>query len=134
MIYLKKIGLIVIENKKVLLCEPYAFRDLITLGGIKEGNETAIENLTREIKEELGPKAFLIENSLKYLGQFSDVAAGTTERVVEIELYIGQLGGTLVASSEIKKIHWVDKDDKTVKLSPIVKNKIIPYLINCSYL
>lgn len=129
-----KIGMAVIRNKKLLLCEPYAFKDLITLGGVKEGDESATENLLREVEEELGSKAILQTETLKYLGNFEDFAAGKTERIVEIEFYIGKLKGRLKASSEIKKLHWVGKDDDLSQLSAVVKNKIFPFLINEGYL
>jgi 8-oxo-dGTP pyrophosphatase MutT (NUDIX family) len=124
-----KYGLIVISNNKLLLCRPIAFPDLITPGGIKEGNEDHITNLIRETREELGIDAQLIVPSLQYLGNFYDIAAGRNECIVEIELYSGTVDGDLHASSEIKELIWYQPNLTQDKLSPIVQNKIIPFLI-----
>jgi 8-oxo-dGTP pyrophosphatase MutT (NUDIX family) len=131
---LSKFGLAVIENNRLLLCEPFAFPDLILPGGLKEGSETHIENLTREVREELGEGAVLEISSLQYLGRFQDLAAGRTERIVEIDLYYGHLSGTLRPSTEIKALHWFGPDDSEEVLSPILKNHIIPYLVRYHFL
>lgn len=131
---LRKFGLAVIQNNQLLLCEPFAFPDLILPGGLKEGSETHIENLTREVREELGAEAVLDISSLQYLGRFQDRAAGRTERIVEIDLYYGRLYGPLIASTEIKSLLWFGPDDLDGSLSPILKNHIIPYLITQKFL
>lgn len=123
-----KYGLAVIEDGKLLLCRPYAFDDLIMPGGIKEGEESHIEGLRREVREELGESAILDTNSLRYIGNYYDVAAGKTDRIVEIELYGGRVSGELVASSEIKELVWFSPKDDWSQLSPIIRNKILPAL------
>jgi len=130
MIHIYKIGLVVIKDGAILLCRPYAFPDLILPGGIKEGDEDYLTNLAREVREELGSNARLNDASLQYLGNFSDRAAGKTERIVEIELYLGELGGELVASSEIAELVWYKPSMTSYKPSDIVANKIIPLLIS----
>lgn len=128
-VHIYKFGLVVIENNRLLLCQPYAFDDLILPGGMKEGSETHIQNLTREIREELGEEALLDESSVTYLGRFEDIAAGRTQRLVEIDLYLGKISGPLKASSEIKILHWFSPDDDPSRLSPIIRNRILPFLI-----
>ena len=132
--YIYKIGLVVIQDNRLLLCEPVAFKDLILPGGIKEGDESYIDNLLREVREELGENAILNTESLKYLGNFEDVAAGKSERVVEIELYQGLISGALTPSSEIKDLHWFSKNDDPRRLSAIIRNKILPFLIENGYI
>jgi 8-oxo-dGTP pyrophosphatase MutT (NUDIX family) len=129
-----KFGLAVIEDNKLLLCEPYAFKDLILPGGIKEADESHVDNLLREVSEELGEDAILDTTSLMYIGKFEDVAAGRSYRLVEIDLYIGSLGGRLTPSSEIKELHWFSPKDDHDRLSAIIRNKILPYLIEHKYL
>lgn len=124
-----KIGLAHIRNNRLLLCRPFAFDPLILPGGLKKTGESPVENLMRQIVEELGGGAHLETSSLRYLGNFSDFAAGKTERIVEIELYSGELSGTLVASSEIQELKWFSPTDDWETLSPIIKNKILPFLI-----
>jgi 8-oxo-dGTP diphosphatase len=116
-----KIGLAIIRNDCLLLCKPFAFEALIVPGGIKEGDETVVENLTREVKEELGDDAMLDPQSLHFVGNFVDRAAGKTDRIVEIELYTGQVRGRLTASSEISELVWFNPlEPKGHKLSAVV--------------
>jgi len=129
-----KFGLIVIRDNKVLLCRPHAFPDLITPGGIKEGDEDHVTNLLRETVEELGNDSQLDVGSLRYLGKFEDLAAGRTDVIVEIDLYIGDLKGALIASSEIESLIWYGLGDEVGPLSAVVKNKIIPFLLDSKLL
>jgi 8-oxo-dGTP diphosphatase len=129
MIHIYKFGLAVIKDGALLLCRPHAFPDLIVPGGTKEGNEDYLTNLSREVREELGNDACLHHSSLRYLGNFSDRAAGRTERTVEIELYLGEVSGNLVASSEIAELVWYQSSMTSYKLSDVVANKIMPFLI-----
>jgi 8-oxo-dGTP diphosphatase len=125
---IEKFGLVVIRENKLLLCLPYAFEDLITVGGVKEGNETHIDNLLREVAEELGTNSKLNLNSLRYLGRFSDYAAGRTNRRVNIDLYIGEVDGEIKPTSEIKELIWF-QPNLSYKLSPVLEKSIIPFLL-----
>ncbi len=129
-----KYGLAFIQNNKLLLCKPHAFDDLILPGGLKEGEETFEEGLQREAYEELGKSAVIKEGSLEYLGKFEDIAAGRSDTTVEIELYMGDVEGELVPSSEIKDLIWFPADGDKEALSPIIKNKILPFLVARGYM
>ena len=129
-----KYGLAFIKNNKILLCKPFAFDQLILPGGIREAEENYILCLKREIKEELGSNAILDVKSLRYLGNFMDLAAGRENTLVEIELYLGKVNGHIQPSSEIKELIWFSTIDKKNVLSRIIKNKILPELIIRGYL
>ncbi len=131
--HIYKFGLIVIENNRMLLCRPFAYDDLIVPGGIQKEGESYAENLNRQVIEELGKDAHL-NNDLTYLGNFNDRAAGKTERQVEIELYLGSVTGTLAPSTEIKELIWFSTSDDEAQLSPVIRNKILPFLIEKGYL
>ncbi len=129
-----KYGLVCIKDNKILLCEPLGFSDLILPGGLIEGDEKPADNFAREVAEELGENARLDFSSLKYIGQFEDRAAGKIVANVVIELWYGNIAGVLIASSEIKSLHWFDPRGDWNKLSPIIRNKILPKLISIGYL
>ena len=124
-----KYGVAVISENKLLLCRPLAFPDLIMPGGIRERGEDYITNLIRETREELGNQAELLLSSLKYLGNFEDTAAGRSDTIIEIELYKGEIAGTLKPSKEIAELIWFDPRSMHDQLSPIVRNRILPFLI-----
>jgi 8-oxo-dGTP diphosphatase len=124
-----KAGLLVFDKAhRILLCRKS--RDtslLITPGGRIEANESAEECLVREISEELGSKVSL--RDLCYVGTYRDVAAGSTEKIVEIQLYSGTLSGPPVPQSEIAELVWFGPADDKTQLAPSIRNQILPDLI-----
>lgn len=130
--YYYKIGLLVLnENRtRFLVCEksPEDTSDYIMPGG-KFIEPTIEECLRNEIREELN--CAIDMTTLRYVGAYTDVAAGRPDRDVTIELYSGVLIGTPVPSSEVRALHWIGRghaDDP--RLSPIVRNKILPDLVH----
>jgi len=135
MAYYNKIGLLVLneDKTKFLVCEPGSLyiektvtQYLMPGGQFKEASVE--ECLTAEIKEELGCGVDI--SSLELIGEYIDVAASNPERDVSIKLYSGKLIGTPVPSTEIGALHWIGKEDiNNEKVSAIIKNKIIPDLV-----
>jgi 8-oxo-dGTP diphosphatase len=119
---IQKIGLAYIGNGKLLLVRKKGLPELIMPGGKVHAGETDLQCLTREIREELGSAI----QDAKYIGIFSDKAAGTNDTVT-IKLYTGDLKGNIQPQSEIEEVFWIDSSFKGL-ISPIVKNKIIPFL------
>ena len=134
MAYYNKIGLLVLNNDqtKFLVCEPgnnYTEKSvtqyLMPGGQLEEKSD--LECLQRAIKEELD--CDIDENSLELIGEYTDIAA-VPGRDVMIRLYQGKLIGEPKPSTEIGVLHWIGKEDLTnQKVSPIIRNKIIPGLI-----
>jgi 8-oxo-dGTP pyrophosphatase MutT (NUDIX family) len=135
MAYYNKIGLLILNEDQTsfLVCEPgNKYEDkrvtqyLMPGGQLEENSDE--ECLGREIKEELD--CDIDKKSLEYIGEYLDVSAATPERDVMIRLYKGNLVGEPKPSSEIGALHWIGKNNvDDSKVSPIIKNKIIPDLI-----
>jgi 8-oxo-dGTP diphosphatase len=123
-----KYALAVVRDGRLLLCRPHAFPDLIMPGGVRERGESHLQGLRREISEELGPDASLDERSLEWFGRYEDQAAGKVDTVVEMDVFLGEVRGALVASSEIAELVWVGPDDDPSQLSAIVRNHVLPAL------
>jgi 8-oxo-dGTP diphosphatase len=119
---IRKIGLAAIENNRLLLVKKKGLAQLIMPGGKIEKGEAPEECLRREIKEELGADI----EGVKFLGKFEDKASGSSD-IVSIELYAGRIKGVLKAQNEIESHVWFGEGSKEA-LSPIVKNKILPFL------
>lgn len=133
MAYYNKIGLLILNDdaSKFLVCEK--FPQNITSNYIMPGGQfqedTVEECLTNEIKEELNCEVDF--STLNYVGEYLDVAAGKPDRDVSIRLYSASLKGIPTPCTEIKALHWIGKKDTTnERVSPIVKNKIIPDLLH----
>lgn len=133
MAYYNKIGLLIldVDSEKFLVCEKapeHVTSDYIMPGG--QFHESTIQEcLSNEIKEELNCEVDL--STLQYIASYTDTAAGRPDRDVSIELYQGKLIGEPSPTTEIRKIHWIGKNDKdNMRVSPIIRNKIIPDLVD----
>lgn len=127
-----KVGLLVIRNDNVLLCRKKDYTSkLILPGGKIEAVENDITCLKREIGEELGSDNKIIGDP-SYIGTYIDKAASddlSENKIVIIKLYQGNIAHEARPTSEIKEIVWFTQDSNWNDLSPIIKNKIFPDLI-----
>jgi hypothetical protein len=60
---------------------------------------------------------------------YSDQAAGSESKTVQIELYRAELIGEPAARSEIAELVWFGVEDDHARLAPSIRNKILPDLI-----
>jgi 8-oxo-dGTP pyrophosphatase MutT (NUDIX family) len=122
-----KSGMLILREGRILLCQKRKKPDepLILPGGKLEPGETEIECLARELQEELGAVA---ARSLWKVGTYEDFTADG-RRPVRIELYGGDLSGEPQAQAEIGALIWFGKDDDRARISPILRNRIVPDLI-----
>lgn len=125
---INKIGLVMIQNWKILIVRKRGASLFLMPGGQPETGETEIETLAREITEET--TASLSAKDLRFFGEFEDTAANDPGAVVRMKVYVGSVDGKIVASSEIAEYRWFDphKDDWNI-LSAIIKNYIVPALL-----
>ena len=88
-------------------------------GGKREGNESDIDTLVREVKEEL--TVDILPETAKLYGIFEAQAHGKTEGViVRMTCYTADFTGTLAASSEIAELRWLTTADMDI-ISPVDK-------------
>jgi 8-oxo-dGTP diphosphatase len=129
---IRKVGLLVVREASILLCRKKHTTSLLILpGGKPEPGESALDCLRREVAEELGPAVQV--SSLRYLGTYSDIAAGSSPgqpRTVEIALYQGELHGTPEARSEVAEVVWFGSSSDRTQLAPSLANKIVPDLVS----
>ena len=125
-----KVGLLALRNGKILLCRKKHTTSLLILpGGCREPGESAIDCLSRELREELGD---VMVKAVELVGVYTDRAAGPEKaqpKTVRIELYRGELIGQPVASSEIAELFWFGERDDYFQLAPSIANKILPDLL-----
>jgi 8-oxo-dGTP diphosphatase len=124
-----KVGLLAMRDGKILLCRKKHTTSLLILpGGCREPGESAIDCLTREVREELGD---VVASGVELVGVYTDRAGPESARpkTVRIELYRGELIGEPVASSEIGELVWFGERDDRFQLAPSIANKILPDLL-----
>lgn len=122
---LLKVGLALVKHDHLLVVRKKGTDTFILPGGKPEGDELDLDTLRRELQEELG--CDLVTAS--YEGDFSDVAAHSSNIRVTVRLYVGELRGTPHPSSEIEELAWIDLCSPAARpLAPSITNQILPHL------
>jgi len=86
-------------------------------GGKREGDESDVETLVREAKEEL--TIDILPETAELYGIFEAQAHGKAEGVlVRMTCYTARFTGTIAASSEIEELRWMTTADKDI-ISPV---------------
>lgn len=103
--YIDKLTYILIRHRRVLATLSQGKDTWMLPGGKREGNETDIAALSREVKEEL--TVDLIEDTIKPYGVFEAQAHGKPKgTIVRMTCYTGNCSGLLKANAEIERIDF----------------------------
>lgn len=114
-----KIALLYWKDGKILSTRSKGKDAYYFPGGKREGNETDIETLKREIREELSVE--IKEESVKYYGTFEAQAHGKAEGIlVKMTCYTAEWDGEIAPSAEIQEIRWLSYSDIDI-VSPVDK-------------
>ena len=122
---ISKCALLVIKNNKILLQVEKKQDKLLLPGGKPVRDEDYLECLRREIKEELNSE--IDESSLEFLGKFEDLAADG-ESILTVKLYRGELKTKPKPRNEVKRLVWFGMKSNHNRLSPVIRNQLMPYL------
>ena len=96
-----------------ILCARPRGRDIFYVpGGKREGTETDLQVLLREVAEEL--TVALRPETVRHVGtyQASQAAGPLGQATVRMSCYTGEYLGTLAASSEIEELAWFGYADR----------------------
>lgn len=101
-----------VENGWILCARPRGKNVFYIPGGKREGTESDLQTLLREITEELA--VTLLPGTVRHVGTYEadqpgDHPDGT---VVRMSCYTGDYSGTLAASSEIDEFAWFSYADR----------------------
>jgi 8-oxo-dGTP pyrophosphatase MutT (NUDIX family) len=123
-----KAALALVKDNKVLMSKNFNVDKYYIPGGTIEENETDIEALIREVKEELSVD--VVEETIKFIGIYEDVATNQPDKIVQIRLYSADILGELKPDNEVEKLGWFGKDDDWEILGTVAKTKIMPALVD----
>ncbi len=120
-----RVGMAVIDEKKLLMVRKKGSTYWQIPGGHIEEGETPVEALTRELREEL--QVAVDEQGLREVGEFRDRAVDSDEEF-RLTLYAGAIVGTPTPSSEIREYMWFDGRLMEGDLPPMFVNHVQPAL------
>ena len=130
MVDIRKAGGILIKEKKFLVVRQKDKDIFIAPGGKLEGKETPMEALLRELKEELC--IHVIADDLEKFGLFTAKAAGSEDKVIEMNVFMvkkwqGELA--INENDKIEEYRWIDSMDLgKIKLGSIFEHEVLPKL------
>ncbi|MER5502691.1 MULTISPECIES: NUDIX domain-containing protein [unclassified Streptomyces] len=100
-----------VENGRIL-CARSRGKDVFYIpGGKREGRETDLETLLREVEEELD--VAILPATVSHMGTYEAQAHGHPDGVVvRMSCYTGDYRGTLAVSNEIEEMAWFSYADR----------------------
>lgn len=114
-----KVAFLYLQKGKILSTRSKGKDKFYIPGGKREANETDIQTLVREVKEELSVD--IIESTARFYGIFQAQAHGQAEGViVKMTCYTADFCGELTPDSEIAEIVWLTTSD-IESVSPVDK-------------
>lgn len=94
-------------------------------GGKLEAGESALDALSRELREELGVE--LDESAAEYLGVFRAEAANEAHTLVSAAVFAFETAATIEPTGEIEELLWIDRlDGISVELAPLTRDELLP--------
>ncbi len=94
-------------------------------GGKIESGESALDALTRELREELG--LVVDPGETEYIGSYRAVAANEENTVVRAEVFFLTTSEMPVAGAEIDELLWVERlDEISVEVAPLSRDSLLP--------
>ncbi|WP_177328046.1 NUDIX domain-containing protein [Streptomyces atratus] len=100
-----------VENGRILCARPRGKDVFYIPGGKREGAETDLQTLLREVEEELA--VAILPATVSHMGTYEAQAHGHPDGVVvRMSCYAGEYRGTLAVSSEIEEMAWFSYADR----------------------
>lgn len=98
---------VLIRDGRILCGRPAGKDEFYIPGGKREGAETDLQTLIREIREEL--TVDLLPGTVAHAGTYEAPIPGV---LVRMACYTADYTGTIAVSSEIEEIDWFDYSDR----------------------
>ena len=114
------------DRGRMLLVRKRGTTSFMKPGGKRDGGESDLVTLARELDEELGCR--LVDAEL--LGHFSAPAANEAGFTVQSATYLASVEGDIAARAEIEELAWIDPAAPgDLRLAPLLTKQVLPALL-----
>ena len=112
-----KVALVCIRDRQILITRSLGKDRYYIPGGKREGGESDLDCLVREVREEL--RVGVVTSSVRFVGRFVAQAHGhATGTLVCMTCYRAEVDGTPEPDNEIVEIQWFSYADRD-RVSPV---------------
>ncbi len=118
-------GIVTDSEGRTLLVRKRGTNAFMQAGGKIERGESALDALTRELREEIGLE--LDPDSTEFLGSYRAEAANEPDTVIRAEVFALTSSSEPVVGAEIEELRWIESIESAgVELAPLTRDTVLP--------
>ncbi|QDK96556.1 NUDIX domain-containing protein [Acinetobacter tandoii] len=117
-------GIILNAKQQLLLVRKHNTRFFMQVGGKLEPDEAPEQCILREIAEEIGCQAKIVQA----IGRFETAAANEPDHLLVSHVFQVELDSPPQIAAEIAELKWIDLDDQTTPLAPLTREIVLPWV------
>ncbi|MFM9890503.1 MAG: NUDIX hydrolase [Rickettsiales bacterium] len=117
----------IVRENALLVVRKRGAKFFTQAGGKIEPNETPLEALMRELREELSID--LKSEQATFMGVFRAAAANEPDHTVEAHNFLVNWHGEILIAAEIETMEWLPLDlEPRIPIAPLLQETILPFL------
>ncbi len=117
-------GIVLNAKQQLLLVRKHNTRFFMQVGGKLEPDEAPEQCILREIAEEIGCQAKIVQA----IGRFETAAANEPDHLLVSHVFQVELDSEPQIAAEIAELKWIDLDDQTTPLAPLTREIVLPWV------
>ena len=117
-------GIVLNAKQQLLLVRKHNTRFFVQVGGKLEPDEAPEQCILREIAEEIGCQAKIVQA----VGRFETAAANEPDHLLVSHVFQVELDSAPQIAAEIAELKWIDLDDQTTPLAPLTREIVLPWV------
>ena len=117
-------GIVLNAQQQLLLVRKHNTRFFMQVGGKLEPDEAPEPCILREIAEEIGCQAKIIQ----FVGRFETAAANEPDYLLVSHVFHVELDTVPQIAAEIAELKWIDLDDQSTPLAPLTREIVLPWV------
>ena len=117
-------GIVLNAKQQLLLVRKHNTRFFMQVGGKLESDEAPEQCILREIAEEIGCQAKIVQA----VGRFETAAANEPDHLLVSHVFQVELDSPPQIAAEIAELKWIDLDDQTTPLAPLTREIVLPWV------